>query len=417
MTVARQNWAGNVRFSARAFHEPDGVPDLQRLVAGSDQIRAIGTGHSFSEVADTTGDLISLAAMPERIELDPDEQTVTVTAGTRWGDLGKLLQANGFALPNTGSLPHIAVAGAAATGTHGSGDGLGNLSTTVVAVELVTATGDLVALRRESEGERFDGMVLSLGLLGIVTSLTLGVMPTFQVRQRVFAELPHEAFVAHFDEVMAAGYSVSAFGGWGAPRTWDIWRKSVADEDDELTEPELFGAPAATQARHPTLGQPPEYATDQLGVPGPWNERLPHFKLDFRPSTGAEIQSEWMVARAEGAAALAALDDLAPEIGAVCQGGEIRTVAADDLWISPSYRRDSACLHFTWIRDEAAIAPVVAAIEERLEPFGARPHWGKRFLATPATHYPRLVDFRALVAEFDPDGTFGNDFTTRVLAL
>ncbi len=417
MTVARQNWAGNVLFSARAFHEPTGVPELQRLVAGSNRLRALGTGHSFSEVADTTGDLVSLAAMPERIELDPDTQTVTVTAGTRWGDLGKTLQANGFALPNTGSLPHIAVAGAAATGTHGSGDRLGNLSTIVVGLELVTATGDLITLRREAEGDRFDGMVLSLGLLGVVTSLTLNVLPTFQVRQRVFAELPHATFLAHFDQVMAAGYSVSAFGGWGAPRTWDIWRKTVADDIDEDAEPELFGAPAATRARHPTLGQPPEYATDQLGVPGPWNERLPHFKLEFRPSTGAEIQSEWMVDRAEGGAALAALDDLAEDIGRVCQGGEIRTVAADELWISPSYRRDSACLHFTWIRDEAAIAPVVAAIEERLEPFGARPHWGKRFLRRPAEHYPRLPDFRALVAAFDPEGTFSNDFTTRVLQL
>ncbi len=418
-TVPLTNWAKTIVFSSSTLRRPSSIAELQDLVAASPRLRALGTGHSFNEIADTTGDLVSVADLPPRLEIDDDRGVVTVSAGTRYGELGRALHARGYAIPNTGSLPHISIAGASATGTHGSGNTVGNLSTFVSAIEFVSADGEIAHVSRATHQDIFDGAVLALGCLGVVTALTLDIVPTFAVRQDVYDDLPHDSFVANFDDVMASGYSVSAFSTWRRPRMQQVWVKSRTDPADRSAAgPTLHGAVLATVARHPLAGMPVENATEQLGVPGPWNERLPHFRLDFVPSSGEEIQSEYLVPRSSAAAALSALDDIADRIAAVLQVAEIRTVAADTLWLSPNYRTDTVCLHFTWIRDEAAIAPVIGAIERRLAVFDTRPHWGKRFTVPPAEIrrlYPRLDDFRALVARFDPGGTFRNDMTDRLV--
>ncbi|MFE2407268.1 FAD-binding protein [Kitasatospora sp. NPDC059408] len=411
MTVAATNWAGNITFGAERFHEPGSVDELRRIVAGSRSVRILGTGHSFNAIADTTGDLVSVAGLPRVIEPDERAGTVTVSAGMRFGELAGVLDRAGFALHNLGSLPHISVAGACATGTHGSGVANGCLATAVRAVELVTADGALVTIDRDAA--EFPGAVVALGALGAVTRLTLDVVPAFEVRQWVYEGLPTAVLRERFDEIMAAAYSVSLFTGWRTDRIDQVWLKQRGGPDAPGT---WLGAVLADGPRHPVPGCPPEPCTPQLGVPGRWHARLPHFRPDFTPSSGDELQSEYFVARADAVAAFDALDAVRDRISPALQIGEIRTVAADALWLSPAYERDCVAYHFTWHPDAAAVAEAVRTVEEALSPFAARPHWGKVFTTAPEVireSYPRWDDFRTLLGEFDPAGTFRNEFIAR----
>ncbi|MET8199585.1 FAD-binding protein [Micromonospora taraxaci] len=406
--VSRRNWAGNVRYAARAFHRPASTDELRRLVAGSTRLRAVGSGHSFNRFGDTDGDLVSLAGLPQTVEVDHERRQVTVSGAMRYGDLARQLHTQGYALANLASLPHISVAGAVATATHGSGQTHGNLASAVAALELVTADGDLLPVDRDTD--RFAGMVVGLGALGLVTRVTLDVVPAFELRQYVRLDLDREAL----DEALGSAYSVSVFTDWRTPRLREVWRKQAADQPPPPAD--WLGTTAADQPRHPVLGMPPENCTPQLGEPGPWHERLPHFKLGFTPSSGDELQSEYHVPRAAAADVLAALDGVAHLIAPVLLVCELRTVAADELWLSPNHRRDSFVVHFTWIDDTAAVLPVVAAVEERLAPFAPRPHWGKVFVTDPAelaSRYPRYADFAALLADQDPKGMFRTDVMDR----
>jgi len=411
-----RNWAGNVEFSASAVHRPRSIPELQRLVAGADRIRALGTAHSFSTVADTAGELVSLAGLPPRIDIDQDRRLATVSAGLRYSDIAPRLDAAGLALANLASLPHIGVAGAVATGTHGSGDGNPCLAAAVRALQLVTAEGDLVTVSAQTDPDRLAGLVVSLGACGVVTSLTLGLVPAFTVWQWVVEDVPSEAIAADFGAVTGAGYSVSVFTGWDEARRDRIWVKRTTSAAPPAG---WLGGRPAPAGRHPIAGQPAGSATAQRGVPGPWHERLPHFRPEFTPSAGAELQSEFLIARGDGPAALAALDRLRARLAPVVQVSEIRTVAADGLWLSPAYRRDSAAVHFTWIPDPAAVAPVLASVEDALAPFGPRPHWGKISSIPPAEvarRYPRLADFRRLVGAPGAGPKFRNDYVDAYLS-
>lgn len=425
------NWAGNVTFTAGRLHRPSSVAQLRGLVAGSDRLRVLGTGHSFNRIADSDGELVSVAGLPPTVAIDPRRRTVTVAAGVRYGDLVARLHRAGFGLASLASLPHISVAGACATGTHGSGDGIGSLATTVSALELVTADGELVRLSREADGDRFAGAVVGLGALGVVTSLTLDLVPAFQVRQYVYEDLPHEVLAERFDEIFASAYSVSAFTGWSGPNASQLWLKQrVAaggggsdggpDAADDAGPPArwLGGARLADGPRNPVPGMSPVHCTAQLGAPGPWYARLPHFRLEFTPSSGEEIQSEYFVPRHRAPEALAAIGRVADRIAPVLQVAEVRTIAADDLWLSPCYQRDSVAFHFTWVADVARVSRAVAALEEQLAPLAARPHWGKFFGTGPETVrglYPRLPDFVALLGDYDPTGKFRNEFLDRYL--
>jgi alditol oxidase len=409
MAAPGLNWAGNVRFAAASLHHPSTVEEVRRLVAGTGRLRALGTAHSFSTIADTTGDLLSVAGLPPAPVLDPDARTVSVGAGIRYGELAGWLHERGYALHNLGSLPHISVAGACATGTHGSGDRNGGLGTAVTALELVTATGDVLSLA----GEDLEAAVVNLGALGVVTRVGLAVEPAYDIRQYVYEGLPWAELTAHLDAILAAAYSVSVFTDWRASQ---VWAKLRADQPT----PDLsgLGAHPASGQRHPIAGHPAGSCTAQLGEPGPWHQRLPHFRLEFTPSSGAELQSEYLVAREDAPTALAALHQLADRIGPVLQVSEIRSIAADRLWLSPSYGRASVGIHFTWIADGAAVAPVLAAVEERLAPYGPRPHWGKLSGIPPRdvrAAYPRAADFQRLRASLDPTGRFVNDWLDRYL--
>lgn len=341
------------------------------------------------------------------MEIDPDARTVTLGGGLRYGQLTPVLHEAGWALHNLGSLPHISVAGAFATGTHGSGERNGCLATAAVAVEFVRADGRLVRLARGDAA--FPGAVVALGALGVVTRLTLAVEPTYDVRQDVWVGAPFAAVRDRLDDVLAAGHSVSIFTTWSGDTVDQIWVKSRGGAP--VADGRAWGAVAATSAVHPVPGEDPSACTVQGGVPGPWHARLPHFRLEFTPSSGDEQQSEYLVAREHGAAALDALRGL--DLSAALQVSEVRAVAADDLWLSPFQGRDAVALHFTWVDDDVLVGRAVDAVEEALAPFAPRPHWGKVFHLDPRPLYPRLDDFRALVAEHDPGATFGSDFLAR----
>ncbi|MFF5337228.1 FAD-binding protein [Streptomyces sp. NPDC013181] len=415
MSPAEKNWAGNITFGARRLCVPRSLRELRETVAASESIRPLGTRHSFNTLADTTGDHLSLAGLPRVADIDAAGRTVRVGAGLAYGEFAAELHEHGLALANLGSLPHISVAGAVATGTHGSGVGNGSLAAAVRGLTLVTADGATRTVRRGDDD--FPGTVVSLGALGVVTSLDLDLVPAFDVRQWVYEDLPEATLTARFDEVMSAAYSVSVFTDWRPGPVGQVWLKQRADGAAPDRMPARWlGARLADGPRHPVPGMPAANCTRQQGVPGPWFRRLPHFRMEFTPSNGDELQSEYFVAREDAVAAYEALALVRDRIAPVLQVSELRTVAADDLWLSPAYGRDSVAFHFTWVSDAVAVAPVVAAIEEALAPFGARPHWGKVFSTGPGTLrplYPRLADFERLMAAHDPEGVFRNRFLDR----
>jgi xylitol oxidase len=377
-------------------------------------VRGLGTRHSFSAIADTSGEHLSLAKLDKIVGIDRHQMTVSLEAGVRYGELGQYVHKRGFALANMASLPHISVAGACATATHGSGDRNSNLATAVVGMELVRADGEIVRLSRQTHGDSFDGMVVALGALGIVTKLTLKIVPTFTIRQWVYDNLPFAEVEAHFDEIVSSGYSVSLFTDWQGGRIGQIWRKCRADGAHVGDPPPtFFRATLAPKDRHPIAALSPDNCTPQAGIPGPWHERLPHFKMGFTPSSGEELQSEYFVPRRNAVAALRAMVELRDEITPSLLVSEVRTIAADNLWMSPCYHQDSVAVHFTWKPDWPAVQRALRKIERELIPLGARPHWGKLFTmssAQIAPAYEKLADFRVLAREFDPDRKFCNDF-------
>ncbi|MFF9132065.1 FAD-binding protein [Streptomyces sp. NPDC014806] len=406
------NWAGNITYTAKELHRPRSLDELRGIVAGSDRVRVLGSGHSFNAIADpgAEGVLLSLQELPAEADVDTAARTVRVGGGVRYAELARRVHTHGLALAAMASLPHISVAGSVATGTHGSGVGNGPLADAVREVEIVTADGSTIVLARGDE--RFGGAVTSLGALGVVTALTLDLEPAYEVEQHLYTELPLEG--TDFETVMASAYSVSLFTDWRAPGFRQVWRKRRTDQP----LPDFPWAVPAKVALHPVPGMPAENCTEQFGVPGPWHERLPHFRAEFTPSSGAELQSEYLLPREHAVGALHAIGSLGDTVAGVLQTCEVRTVAGDAQWLSPSYGRDTVAVHFTWVEDTAAVLPVVRRLEEVLEPFAPRPHWGKVF-TTPAAalrgRYPRLADFRALARELDASGKFTNAFVAELL--
>jgi xylitol oxidase len=406
------NWAGNIEFGARRLHRPGTLDELREVVTGSERLRVLGSGHSFNRLADTDGDLISLAGLPRTVEIAADAATVRIDGGMRYGELAAHLAGAGLAVHNMASLPHISVAGAVATATHGSGVRNGNLATAVAGLEILRADGSVTTLDRSDPD--LAGAVVGLGALGVVTALTLDVVPAFELRQYVYDDLPEAALHEHLDEILSAGYSVSLFTRWSSPGIDQVWLKRA-----EPMTGDFFGARPADGPRHPVPGMPTENCTEQGGTPGPWHTRLPHFRMEFTPSSGEELQSEWHLPRSAALAAIEAVSGLRDRVAAVLQVCEIRTIAADELWLSPNHERDSLALHFTWIADTGAVLPVVADLEKALTPLGARPHWGKIFTAAPyelRAAYPRFADFAALTTRFDPKGAFRNPWLDALLA-
>ncbi|HZG57239.1 FAD-binding protein [Paenibacillus sp.] len=415
-----RNWAGNFKYSASKIETPESVEQVQEIVAGSRRVKALGTRHSFNAVADTVGVLLSMERMNRVLDLDRAKGRVTVEGGVRYGELSAFLHANGYAVHNLASLPHITIAGAVATATHGSGDRNGNLATAVQAIEIVRADGGIAAYERDRPDGDFAGAVVGLGALGVTTKLTLNLVPAFDVAQTVYDDLPFDTAVERFDDIFSSEYSVSLFTDWKGTSVNQAWLKRNATErTGEPWADEWFGATRATARRHPVPGHSAEYCSEQLGIVGPWHERLAHFRMEFTPSAGEELQSEYFVPRRFARDALRAIDTLKERIAPLLYISEIRTVAADDLWLSPAYREDIVGIHFTWKPAWEQVRLALPAIEAALEPYEARPHWGKLFTMAPErvrSLYERLPDFRRLQRAHDPDGKFSNEFLRMYLA-
>ncbi len=407
----QHNWADNHTFTAGRIHRPASVDEARRVVAQTSQIRAVGARHSFNAIADLPGDLIDLGDIDPDFALDPEKRTVTVGAATTYGALADYLHRAGWGLHNMASLPHVSVAGAIATGTHGSGDRLGNLATAVAAFEMIGAGGDLIAVRRGDPD--FDGMVVSLGAFGIVTRVTLDIEPGFEMRQDAFEGLRWTAVLADLDAVMSAGYSVSLMTSWSGDTVARLWIKTrLKNGGPAAVSMAHLGAVVATQ---PSARPTPEAVArlNPFGVAAPWSQCLPHFRKDAVVGPAGHLQSEYMVPRARAASAIERLRAIGDRIDRLLWATEIRSMTGDALWLSPAYGDDRVAIHFSWQRDIDAVQQMTAEIEAMLLPFGARPHWGKIMnsrAAQLAPLYPKLPAFRQLAAAYDPAGKFRNEY-------
>lgn len=404
-TAPGANWAGNLHYSAARLLRPGSVPELQELVGTGARIRALGTRHSFNDLADTQGDLVDVRGLPAEVEIDEDARRAVVAAGMSYAEVAVVLDGAGWALHNLASLPHISIAGAMATATHGSGSRHGNLATAVRGIELVGADGEL--RRLDDRDATFDGSVVGLGALGVLTRVELAIEASYQVEQRVWDGVTFDAVLEDVPAAFDGGYSVSLFTDWAGAEFQQAWVKSRAGGPAEG----FLGGVAVGEDRHPIRGLPAGAATTQGGRPGPWYERLPHFRPDVTPSAGRELQSEYLVPLHHAAAAIEVLRELGAQIAPIVLVSELRTVRADRLWLSMSYGEDALAVHFTWRPEPAAVLALTARIEAALAPFGARPHWGK--IHTVGADrlrelYPRYDDFAALVRVADPAGKFGN---------
>jgi len=409
------NWAGNIEYSTDNVASANSVAAIQNFVRKHSQFKTLGTRHCFNRIADSKQQLLTTDFSAQAPVIDASTRTIAVGPGVRYGAIAPLLEAKGFALHNLASLPHISVAGAITTATHGSGVKNGNLSAVVSALEIVNAAGDVVALSRKANPDIFPGAVVSLGALGVITKVTLNIQPTFQIAQHVYENLPLSSLKEHLDEILSAAYSVSLFTNWGNQRINEIWLKSLYDlRKPPAKQPEeFFGATAAVKNLHPIAELSAENCTEQLGVPGPWFDRLPHFKMGFTPSAGKELQSEYFVPHKNALDAILAVERLHEKVSPHLMITEIRTIKADDLWLSPAYKQDCVAIHFTWKPEWPEVGKLLPIIERELAPYNPRPHWGKLFTLAPKelqSRYEKVPDFLALAKQFDPKGKFRNGF-------
>ena len=406
--AAQFNWAGNVRYGTNRLLNIESVDQLQEFVKKQNSLKALGSRHCFSRIADNVHQLISLRSMNRMLDIDETEKTVSVEAGITYSKLGPELDRQGYALHNLASLPDISVAGAIATATHGSGSKNGNLASAVAEIELVTADGELRTLSRQKDADEFLGAVVHLGALGIVTRVKLDIQPAFRINEYTYQGLKKNILYEKFSQIMNSAYSVSlftyrnkdGFANW----PWATVRLKVQEEAGFEAKPELFGA--RLDARRNTTGS--------------WWERLPHFAIGDVAAKGNELQTEYFVAMEHAVDAIKAVATLADRIQPLLHASELRTVAADKLWMSTCYEQQSLAIHFTWKPDQEGVANLLPEIEKRLAPFEARPHWGKLFFMgskTLESRYDRLADFRRLVSRYDPEAKFGNAFLRNKLGV
>ena len=411
--VVRKNWAGNYEYKAENLYSPKSVEEVQALVKKLDKQKALGSCHCFNNIADSPMNQISTQNLNKVISIDEKTNTMTVEGGARYGQFAPQLDKKGFALHNLASLPHISVAGACSTATHGSGVKNGNLATAVRGLEFVNANGDVVNLSRDKDGEIFNGAVVGLGALGIITKVTLDIQKTYQVRQDLFQDLPLQSLKDHFDDILSSGYSVSLFTDWQNQNISQVWVKRRVEADTKPLAADFYGAKAATKNLHPITKLSAENCTEQMGVAGPWYERLPHFKMGFTPSSGEELQTEYFIPRENALDAILALEKKGSLIFPQLMITEIRTIAADNYWMSPCYKQDCVAIHFTWKQNPAEVSLILPVLEAELAPFKPRPHWGKVFAMAPLViheRYEKLPDFLQLIKNYDPQGKFRNAY-------
>lgn len=390
---------------------------MQEVVAKSGKLRTVGTAHCFNEIADSNHHQVSLQHLRSIVGIDYEAATITVEAGARYGDICQFIHNQGFALQNLASLPHISIAGACATATHGSGVRNPNLAASVISLEMVKANSEVVTLSRRKDGDRFFGMVVNLGGLGVVSKLTLQLKPTYNIAQHVYQNLPINECLENFHTIMESGYSVSMFTDWQGDAINQVWIKSK-NSDSIHAETNFFGAKLAEENLHPDSRSAADTCTKQLSIPGPWYEHLPHFKVGAVPASGSELQTEYFIPTEHAVAAIEDIHSIGNLLEPVIVTTELRTVAADDFWMSTCYQRDSTAIHFSWNLDPEGVQKVLPSVEKALEPFEPRPHWGK-ISSIPTERvqalYPKINEFRWLLEEFDPSAKFRNAYLEKAI--
>ena len=410
------NWSENIRYEAVALHHPSSVAELQELVAGAANVKALGTRHSFNTIADSPGGVqVSTASLDLDVSIDTDTMAATVPGGWSYSAVAAALEARGLALHNLGSLPHISVAGATATGTHGSGDTNRVLSAAISGLEIVTADGSLMHVDRSMA--ELGAMAVGLGAFGVITRITLDVEPSYLVRQDIYEGARWDTVLANLDEIMASAYSVNLHAGFSSATTRKIWQKSRV-EIDASGEPVPVEVPDQRWGGERLLTELEPGRVTTINIPGPWSDRLAHFLPESSPSVGGdELQTEYFVGRSDAVAAIEALRAMGERIDPHLHGTEIRTVAADDLWLSPVTGRDCLSIGFTWKKHPKEVLALLPDIEAALARFEPTPHWGKLFAfdrSDLAGRFARLDDFLELAATLDPHGKFANPFLDRL---
>ena len=416
--IERRNWGRNIIYKAKNLAEPASVEELQKLVPEAGYRKGLGSSHSYNDIPDSPHTQISLRKLNKMVAIDESQMTVAIEGGIKYEELAPQLHERGYALPNLASLPQVTIAGAAATGTHGSGTQNGNLATHVRAIEFCNSEGELINLSREKNPDIFDGVVVSLGGLGIITKLVLDIVPTYDARQDLFLDLPLASVMDNFDEIMSSGYSVSLFTMWQNDIVDQVWIKRRVDQAVKDLGTEFFGGKMCERNIHPIIELSAESCTEQMGVVGPWYDRLPHFIINGMPSAVDELQSEYFVPIENAAEGMRAITTLGDKILPYLYISEIRTIAADNLWMSQCYHRDSVAFHFTWKPNWPEVRKLLPEIEAALAPFGVRPHWGKLFTIDSGTvqrSYERFPDFLNLLKTYDPIGKFRNEYLDRVI--
>ncbi|MBV6647958.1 MAG: FAD-binding protein [Cyclobacteriaceae bacterium] len=416
--LKRRNWGRNITFKANDLKHPATIEEVRELMSTGSRKKGLGSTHSYNDIADSPKAQISLRKLNKIVAIDKSTSTVTIEGGARYEDIVVQLHVEGYALHNMASLPQITVAGACVTGTHGSGTDNGSLPTAVNGVEMCLPGGDMMYFSRDKNPDVFDGVVVNLGGIGLITRLDLEVMPTFDAFQNIYLDLPIKNVINHFDEIMASGYSVSLFTKWQNDIIDQVWIKQRSDGATTDFGTEFFGGSASDRNVHPIIDLSAESCTDQMGEIGPWYERLPHFKINAMPSAFDELQSEYFVPVSSAADAIQAIAGLGDLMAPHLYISEVRTIAADDLWMSPLYKRPSVAFHFTWKPHWPEVKKILPVIEERLSPFGVRPHWAKLYTMDPKQirqSYDKFPDFLALLKTYDPTGTLRNDYLDRVV--
>ena len=406
-----QNWAKNITFSSQNYIEIENLTQLQKVIESSNKLKVVGTSHSFSEIADTTGTLISLKNLDSEIEIDEKSQTVKVSAGTSYANLAKYLEKNGWALSNLASLGEISIAGAVMTGTHGSGSNNKVLSDSVVAIEMILSSGDKFVIDRKNFAQ-FSGFVVSFGALAVFTKLTLKIVRSFSVKQVVYENVPIQSVLENFNEIFDRPYSASYFSNWSPKNTGQIWMKFLDDDKYPELQSKAYGGNLALSNQHPVKVNDPGNCTEQMGVAGKWLFRLPHFRLNSSPASGDEVQTEYLVDRDHVQGYINELTKIGEDIAARVYATEIRTISSDDLWLSGAYGRETVGFHFTW-KKSPEVKDFLPEIENILGKNNGRPHWGKLF-STPRAQlidrYPMYEEFRQLIQKYDSGNKFRNKF-------
>ncbi len=414
----RRNWGRNIIFKAKNLEEPASVEELQELMSKTGFKKGLGSTHSYNDIADSPLTQISLRKLNRIISIDESNSTVAIEGGIKYEELAPQLHERGFALQNLASLPQVTVAGAAATGTHGSGTENGSLATVVREMEICLADGQLISLSRENNPDIFDGVVVNLGGLGIITRMVLDIEPAYDARQDIYLDLPLENVIENFDEIMSSGYSVCLFTKWQNDILDQAWIKRRVDQPVDDLGMEFYGGKICDRNIHPIIDMSAEACTAQMGEVGPWYDRLPHFRINAMPSAFDELQSEFFVPIENAGEAIRAISKHGDKFLPYLYISEIRTIAADNFWMSQFYKRATIAIHFTWKSNWPEVQKLLPVIEATLAPFSIRPHWGKLYTIDAKTiqrSFERFPDFLELLKTYDPEGRFRNAYLNRII--